>query len=191
MSVEIVKVPEAKAPLAARPELGARGGNRAEESANLSLPDRVRPEFEAEGAVGVYGCAERKAEDAGASASGHEFRERSRVVCTCRIGTGKMELAIEELEHVIEALRCRLHGSGVVSGFIVIVLVLVLVFFFVFFRGIEEAALGVGGWGGQRAKIGGGRLRRGGGAAAAAGEEPEDVVVWIHFLEARKSRQIT
>ena len=132
----VLQVPKAKAALRGRPKLGGSGRNGAKEAANLSLPERVRPDFEAERAVRVYGGTERKAEDAGASALGHEFREWNGVVFV--VGSGRRELAVEELEHVIEAL-----GGG--SGVVVVVVCLLVVVFFIF-RRIDEAAVGVGGW---------------------------------------------
>lgn len=56
----------------------ARGGDRAQEAADLSLPQRVRPHLQADQPVRVHGCANRLAEDAGAAASTDEVRERVR-----------------------------------------------------------------------------------------------------------------
>lgn len=130
-SVEIAQLPPAETALGGRPELGGRGRDRAEEAADLSLPQRVRPHLQTDRPVRVNGGSNGKAEDTGATASGDKLRERVRrwnsVVLRWRIGIGKGELAVEKLEHVVEALGGGVH----------------VVVFFIGGGGVDEAAVGI------------------------------------------------
>ena len=163
----------------------ARGGDRAEEAADLSLPERVRPHLQAERPVRVHGGANRQAEDAGAAASGDELRERIRKrngvgregIGWWRMVRGEGELAVEELEHVVEALGGGLHGRRVA------VLEEVLLVFFVI-GGVDEAAVGTG------MEIGGGRGADADAGAGGGGEEAENIVVWVRWIHERQKRMI-
>ena len=89
---------------------------------------------------------------------------------------GEGELAVEELEHVVEALGGGLHGRRVA------ILKEVLVFFFVN-GGVDEATVGTG------IEIGGGSGADAGAGAGGGGDEAKNVVVSIRWIHERKRRR--
>lgn len=89
---------------------------------------------------------------------------------------GEGELAIEELEHVLEALGGGLHGIRTDA-----VLEEVLVVFFVI-GGVEEAAVGTG------MEIGGGSGVDAG--AGSGGEDSKNVVVWVRWIHQKEREEM-
>ncbi|PON76801.1 hypothetical protein PanWU01x14_031210 [Parasponia andersonii] len=84
-----------------------RGSSRiASQPISLSLPDGMRPEFEAEGgAVGMHGFAKRKAKDAGAPAHGHELRERNNVILVSHAMSENIVSYVRQTHVIMFALR--------------------------------------------------------------------------------------
>lgn len=112
--VQILEVPESHAALGSRPELRLARNNVPQETSNLSLPQRVRPQFKARRPRRVHRPARGKAEDAGAASLRDELRQRRRTgaggVAAVAVVGG--ELPVEKLEHVIEAAVGGLDGIG-------------------------------------------------------------------------------